>query len=53
MVFLILVFYTIFSIIFGILECLFRVFWYSTTLLADPDLCNKCIYKVYNVFLTG
>ena len=30
-VFLILVFYTSFSIIFGILEGLFRVFWYSTT----------------------
>ena len=30
-VFLILVFYTSFSIIFGILEALFQVFWYSTT----------------------
>ena len=37
MVFLILVFYTSSSIIFGILEGLFRVFWYSTTPLADPD----------------
>ena len=35
-VFLILVFYTSFSIIFGILEGLFRVFWYSTTPPADP-----------------
>ena len=35
--FLILVFYTSFSTIFGILEGLFRVFWYSTTPLADPD----------------
>ena len=35
-VFLILVFYTIFSIIFGILEGLFRVFWYSTTHLGRP-----------------
>ena len=29
--FLILVFYASFRIIFGILEGLFRVFWYSTT----------------------
>ena len=29
--FLILVFYTSFSVIFGVLEGLFRVFWYSTT----------------------
>ena len=36
-VFLILVFYTSFSIIFDILEGLFRVFWYFTTPLADPD----------------
>ena len=36
MVFLILVFYTIFSIVFGILEGLFRVFWYSTTHPASP-----------------
>ena len=43
--FLILVFYTSFSIIFGTLEGLFWVFWYSTTnppphpppLLADPE----------------
>ena len=38
-VFLNLVFYTSFSIIFGVLEGLFRVFWYSTTPLplVDPD----------------
>ena len=38
-VFLNLVFYTSFSIIFGVLEDLFRVFWYSTTPLplVDPD----------------
>ena len=35
-VFLILVFYAIFSIIFGILEGLFWVFWYSTTHLGRP-----------------
>ena len=37
MVFLILVFYTFFSIVFGILEGSFRVFWYSTT----PVICGK------------
>ena len=35
-VFLILVFYTSFSLFFGILEGLFRVIWYLTTPLADP-----------------
>ena len=37
MVFLILVFNTSFSLFLGILEGLFRVFWYSTTPLADPE----------------
>ena len=44
MFFLILVFYISFSIIFGILEGLFQVFWYSTTpppLLADPVSLTK------------
>ena len=42
-VFLILVFYTSFSIIFGILEGLFQIFWYSTTPLADPAKYGSCI----------
>ena len=37
MVFLILVIYPSFSIVFDILEVLFRVFWYSTTLQPLPD----------------
>ena len=45
--FLIFVLNTIFSIIFGILEGLFQVFWYSTTPLADPvnRLCCKAKTK--------
>ena len=40
-VFLILVFYTSFSLCFGLLEGLFRVFLYSTTSpLADPVWWN-------------
>ena len=40
MVFLILAIYPSFSIIFHILEGLFRVFWYSTTLhpLLEPEV---------------
>ena len=36
-VFLILEFYTSFTIIFDVVESLFEVFWYSTTPLADPE----------------
>ena len=42
MFFLILVFNTMFSIIFGILEGLIQVFWYSTTLPpTDPDIYSQ------------
>ena len=43
-VFLILVFYTSFSIIFGILEGLIQVFWYSTT--PPPPARPTLIYTV-------
>ena len=43
-VFLILVFYTSFSIIFGILEGLIQVFWYSTT-PSPPRQANPDIYS--------
>ena len=46
--FLVLVFYTSFSIVFGMLEGLIQVFWYSTTPSlppADPDLsCDNEFY---------
>ena len=45
---LILVFYTSFSLFFGILEGLFRVIWYLTTPLVDP--VYSCRYSEQSVF---
>ena len=51
--FLMLVFYTSFSVIFGILEGLFRVFWYSTDPLADLGLSRQDVASACHGQQTG
>ena len=45
--FLILVFYTSFSILFGILEGLFQVFWYPTTPRGRPYLEFQELLEIF------
>ena len=47
MFFLILVFYTSFSIIFGILEGLFQVFWYPTTPPGQPGIEFQELLEIF------